>query len=397
MTIWLDVTTSASFHPPPTGILRVELNLAEALCEADSAIELCLYESQASRFSALSRAQFERIVEFQQTVPPITGKVELNVERRDLRPSGGIEIFARGDTMITCGMTWRPHIGNMPHLYAMQRSISVRLITMCHDIIPIKFTHLVPGLAAIYEPYVREMVRHADHVLCPSRCTRRDLLRWAQSIGEEPPKASVMPMGCRPMSSAREGISGKIADVLAQRFLLCVSTIESRKNQQTLCRAYMRLVDWGIADLPLLVLAGGMGHGGQDVINEIGLDRRLAGRVIALVGCSDADLAALYGGCLFALYPSLYEGWGLPVSEALANGKFCVCSNQGALPEAGQDFVDYADPWDVDEWANKILRYIASPSTVAQREFDIKQNFQAATWRDSAAHVLAVASRIAED
>ena len=396
MTIWLDLTTSASFHPPPTGILRVELNLAQALCEANSEIELCLYESQAGRFSALARGEFERIVEFQQTVPPITGKVELNVERRDLRP-GGMEIFARGDILIMCGTTWRAHIGNMPHLYAMQTSIGLRLIAMCHDIIAIKFTHLVPGLAAVYEPYVREMVRHADHVLCPSRCTRRDLLRWAQSIGEELPRASVMPMGCRPMSPARERVSAKVAEVLAQRFLLCVSTIENRKNQQTLCRAYARLVDWGVADLPLLVFAGGIGHGGQDVINEIGFDRRLAGRVIALVGCSDADLAALYRGCLFALYPSLYEGWGLPVSETLANGKFCVCSNQGALPEAGRDFVDYADPWDVDEWANKILRYIGTPSAVAQREFDIRQDFREVSWRDSAAHVLAVASRLADE
>src|SRR5207302_11239749 len=120
-------------------------------------------------------------------------------------------------------------------------------------------------------------------------------------------------------SPARERVSEKVAEVLAQRFLLCVSTIESRKNQQTLCRAYARLVHWGVADLPLLALAGGIGHGGQDVINEIGFDRRLAGRVVALVGCSDADLAALYRGCLFALYPSLYEGWGLPVSEALAH------------------------------------------------------------------------------
>lgn len=77
---------------------------------------------------------------------------------------------------------------------------------------------------------MREMVRHADHVLCPSRRTRRDLLRWAQSIGEELPRASVMPMGCRPMSPARERVSEKVAEVLAQRFLLCVSTIESRKN-----------------------------------------------------------------------------------------------------------------------------------------------------------------------
>jgi len=283
----------------------------------------------------------------------------------------------------------------MLRLYAMQASIGLRLITTCYDLIPIKFTHVVPGMAAGFEPYLREMVRHADHVLCASRCTRRDLRRWAQSLGEELPPTSVMPFGCRVLSPGRDRVSEKLADILAQRYLLCVSTIETRKNQQTLCRAYMRLVDWGVADLPLLVLVGGIGTGGQEIVNEIAGDRRLAGRVIALLGCTDAELAALYTGCLFTLYPSIYEGWGLPVSEALANGKFCICSNQGALPEAGQDLVDYADPWNVDEWANKIHRYIGNPSALAQKEFDIKQDFEALSWRDSAAHVLGIASRIA--
>jgi glycosyltransferase involved in cell wall biosynthesis len=175
-----------------------------------------------------------------------------------------------------------------------------------------------------------------------------------------------------------------------------VSTIEHRKNQLALCRAYTRLIDWGVADLPLLVFAGGIGHGGQELINEIAGDRRLAGRVLTLVGCSDADLAALYQGCLFTLYPSFYEGWGLPVSEGLAHGKFCLCSNQGSLPEAGQEFADYADPWNVDEWANTIYRYISIPGALALREFDIKHGFRAPSWRESAAHVLAVASRMAQ-
>ena len=106
MTTWLDLTTSTSFHPPPTGILRVELNLAQALCEA---IRRSSFASTKRRpaDSALARSEFERVVEFQQPVPPVTGKVELNVERRDLRPSGGMEIFARGDILIMCGMTWR--------------------------------------------------------------------------------------------------------------------------------------------------------------------------------------------------------------------------------------------------------------------------------------------------
>jgi len=396
MTVWIDVTTSASSHPPAVGISRVELNLAEALCEISPDIQLCLYESQLGRFSALGRAQLRRIGDVQRSSAAVKGLMELEVQRRDLRPTGGIEIFSRGDVLITCGLNWLPTMGNMPRLYALQHLAGLRLITACYDIIPIKFPQLVPGMDVVFAPYMREMVLHADHVLCISRCTRHDLLRWAQSMGAPLPETSVMPLGCRLRPLPADNVSEKMAKIIAQRFLLCVSTIENRKNQQTLCRAFTRLVDWGVADLPLLVLVGAIGYGGQNLIDEIATDRRLAGRVITLVGCSDTDLAALYKGCLFTLYPSIYEGWGLPVVEGFAYGKFCLCSSRGSLPEVGQTFADYADPWNVDEWANKIYRYLSIPGALKQREFEIEQSFTPPAWEASATHVLAVASRLAQ-
>jgi glycosyltransferase involved in cell wall biosynthesis len=366
------------------------------LCKASPNVQICLYESQLGRFSAVTRTELERIGNFQRSSSAARGLMELEIQRRDMRAAGGIEIFGGGDVMITCGLNWLPQTGNMPRLYAMQSLVGLRLITMCYDIIPIKFTHIVPGMDVVFAPYMREMVRHADHVLCVSRCTRRDLLRWSQSLGERIVETSIVPLGCELPTSSRENVSERVARILSQRFLLCVSTIENRKNQQTLCRAYTRLVDWGVTNLPLLVLAGGVGHGGQDLINEIAGDHRLAGRVVTVVGCSDADLVALYTACMFTLYPSIYEGWGLPVSEALSCGKFCLCSNQGSLPEAGQEFAEYADPWNVDEWANKIYRYVSIPGALAQREFDIQQSFEPPRWDNTAAHVLSVASRMAQ-
>jgi glycosyltransferase involved in cell wall biosynthesis len=298
--------------------------------------------------------------------------------------------------LITCGLNWLPNMGNMPRLYALQHLVGLRLITTCYDIIPIKFPHLVPGMDVVFAPYMREMVHHADHVLCISLCTKHDLLRWTWSIGEPLPETSVMPLGCRLQLLSTDNVSQKVGKIIAQRFLLCVSTIENRKNQQTLCRAFTRLVDWGVTDLPLLVLIGGIGHGGQNLLDEVAADPRLAGRVVALVGCSDTDLAALYRRCLFTLYPSIYEGWGLPVAEGFGYGKFCLCSTQGSLPEVGQQFADYADPWNVDDWANKIYRYISVPGALEKREFEIQQSFAPPAWQASAAHVLAVTSRLAQ-
>jgi len=78
------------------------------------------------------------------------GLMELEIQRRDMRATGGIEIFGRGDVMITCGLNWLPQTGNMPRLYAMQSLVGLRLITMCYDIIPIKFTHIVPGMDVVF-------------------------------------------------------------------------------------------------------------------------------------------------------------------------------------------------------------------------------------------------------
>ena len=185
------------------------------------------------------------------------------------------------------------------------------------------------------------------------------------------------------MQGRSDDVGEDVRDILAHRYLLSVSTIERRKNHETLCRAYARLVDWGVRDLPRLVLVGGIGVAGQALIDEIAADRRISERVVVLSDVSDAGLAALYEGCLFTLYPSLYEGWGLPVSESLASGKFCLASNQAALREAGEEFVDYLDPWDVEEWANRILRYLSTRRAGAARA-DIRQSYRPFAWRASA-------------
>jgi glycosyltransferase involved in cell wall biosynthesis len=396
MSLWIDVTTSATCRPPHVGISRLEANLAEQLCELHPEVRLCLFEAQERRWSEVPRDELVRIRGRQRTSPAPDPWPAVHVLRHDRGPAGGIEIFDRGDVLVTCGFAWRAEMGDMNRLYAMRQTIGLALVTMCHDLIPIHFTHLVPGMEQTFTPHLREMVRHADHVLCISRCTRRDLLRWINTIGERIPDTSVLPMGCEPWPRFEDALRADVREIVAQRFLLSVSTIERRKNHQTLVRAYARLVDWGVSDLPRLVFVGGIGEGGQALIDEIAADRRIRDRIVVLSGVADAELAALYQACLFTLYPSLYEGWGLPVSESLAARKLCLASDQAALREAGEEFADYLDPLDVEEWANRIHRYLSIPEALARREFDIRQYFRPRRWRESAAHVLAITSGLAQ-
>ena len=394
MSLWIDVTSAASYPPPRVGISRVEWHLAKALCEADPKVRTCLYDARARAWSELPREEFLGMADAQRRARASGGRVELSIRRGDRSFAGGAGIFDRGDVLVCCGFHWRPEIGNMDLAYDLRRAIGLRVIAMCHDIVAIAFPHFVPGMETVFAPYMRGIARNGDHVLCNSRCTERDLLRWIDSLGDSPaPATSVMPLGCALEVDPDERPGDSVAWILRQRFVLSVSTIETRKNHQVLCRAYAHLVEQGIPELPPLVLVGAIGHDGASLIDEIAADARLSGRVSILCGVTDTELSALYDACLFTLYPSFYEGWGLPVSESLAHGKLCIASDRGSLPEAGGAFADYADPYDVDAWARRIRHYLTTPGALSARESEIRQRYVPREWRESAAHVLTIASR----
>lgn len=97
---------------------------------------------------------------------------------------------------------------------------------------------------------------------------------------------------------------------------------------------------------------------------------------------SDSELRQAYRSCLFTVFPSLCEGWGLPIAESLIQGKFCVASNRTSIPEVGGDFVDYFDPSDEDEALAKIERLLFDPAYLVTREARLQDEYQPRTWAD---------------
>ena len=101
---------------------------------------------------------------------------------------------------------------------------------------------------------------------------------------------------------------------------------------------------------------------------------------------TDADLAALYQKCLFFVYPSLAEGWGLPVGEAAWFGKYSVVSSSSSLPEVCGDLVDYVDPNNINECTQSIKRAVSDSEYRKHHE----KNIVAASlrsWKDVAVHL----------
>lgn len=180
--------------------------------------------------------------------------------------------------------------------------------------------------------------RLADGILANSRFTLEHFRRYFPHYPAE--RMAVMHLASRFGPDSPERPPAKLAGIEPESFWLSVGTIEPRKNQARLFEALARLP----GNRPL-VLAGGRGWLMEDVARKVA-ELGLAGRVRLTGYVDDAELAWLYRHCFGFAYPSLFEGFGLPVLEAMSLGAAVVTSNASALPEVAGDAAVLADPRD---------------------------------------------------
>ncbi len=139
---------------------------------------------------------------------------------------------------------------------------------------------------------------------------------------------------------------------LQEGYILSVGTWEPRKNYVRLLEAYSFLAK-SLGDVPPLVVCGNPGWKYRHFLQAVNLSP-LRHRIRLISGADDATLAALYRGCGLFVLPSLDEGFGLPVLEAMASGAPVAASQAGAIPEVGGDAVLYFDPLDPEDIASKL-------------------------------------------
>jgi len=294
--------------------------------------------------------------------------------------------FDVSDVYLSMGLDWERK--DLEYLYAQKRQIGFQVTLFCYDIIPVKLPQAcVSDVAAIFALYFTNVAWCADRILCISQSSLNDLSTLLTQLGAPQKSMQVVHLGCD-IQRASGYISPEIKTLCEKPFLLFVSTIERRKNHETLYRAYVELINQGVVDLPQLLFVGKIGWGVDDLLKDLQLDPRTHSYIQVLNHVTDAELAVLYESALFTLYPSLYEGWGLPIAESLAHGKFCLTSNNSSLPEVGQDYVEYLNAWDVPSWANKIAWYCKNPQALHEKEQRILANYRATSWQDSSKSIL---------
>jgi len=200
-------------------------------------------------------------------------------------------------------------------------------------------------------------VRAARGLVCISAATAEALLaRFPRARG----KVTVAPLGVSPALSALS--AGELAELPAGGFVLAVGTLEPRKNLPRLVAAYAALPP-ALQDAHPLVVVGARGW---DTGPTVAALRSLGDRCALLGHVSDGALAELYRRCAVFCYPSLGEGFGLPVLEAMAAGAAVLTAANSSLPEVGGGAVEYADAHDVASIAAGLERLLASPARRAE-------------------------------
>lgn len=301
--------------------------------------------------------------------------------------------FCNGDVYVSMGLDWDQK--DLSLLYALKQRVSLKVILFCYDIIPILMPELcVPGVPEKFPGYFADVAWCADIVLCISECSRNDLKDYLHTVGAPVPELGIVRLGSEIQTSATLPPSTEIANLLRERYIIFVSTIEARKNHRILYQAYKKLLETGKPELPKLVLVGMQGWGVDNLIREINEDRKVQPYILHLQNVSDSDLNHLYQNCLFTVYPSLYEGWGLPVAESLAYGKFCLASNAASIPEVGGDLIHYLPPQDENAWAEQLERYFRYPEAIGERQEAIRRDYCPASWKETGASIFNAASTL---
>jgi glycosyltransferase involved in cell wall biosynthesis len=268
------------------------------------------------------------------------------------------------------------------------------LAAVVYDLIACKMPQLFVDTAVLplFRKWARNLLGAADLVCTISEHSRRDIYSFAQECDLPPPPVEVFRLGDGSLADATPVEFDQVAGLTrADRFALMVCTLEVRKNHLLAYQAWRRLLETrGPAGLPRLVLAGSPGWLTGDLLAQLRHDPLTRQHVLLVHGAGDAELAWLYRHCLFTLYPSHYEGWGLPVAESLAFGKLCIASDSSSIPEVGGDLVDYHDPLDGPGLVRLLERAVFDDAYRAARERQVRACYRKTTWEGSARMLLAL-------
>ena len=424
-TVWLDVTLLLATDPKqPTGIPRTTAELFRAWNRAGyTNFRLCRLDMKRGAYTEVSpqqvlarfpppggaaagrpslrarvvafadrmlarvrRAYHTLPVWFRDTIRQACSDVETahyHVRRWIGAPSFVPLALGPGDVVVSPGGTWN-YPGSGKRCSQLREQMGFRSVHLVYDMIPVKFPQLFPeNFPAKIHRWMRESLSACDLILAISHSTRRDVLEYCDRQQLPAPPVEVIRLGELDASDddAPPPVEGFDP---SQPFVLSVGTLEVRKNHLLLYHAWRRLIEQHGTKVPPLVLVGSCGWLTGDVVYQMRKDPLTRDHIVLLNGCGDRQLHWLYRHCMFTLYPSHYEGWGLPIAESLSHGKYCIASNTSSMPEIDPSgrLVGHHDPCDLPACLDLITQAL-DPAFRAEKEALIRRNYRRTSWDET--------------
>jgi glycosyltransferase involved in cell wall biosynthesis len=378
--ITIDVSHIMGWRGNLTGIERVEFNIINHYFNNTDA-NFIRWDSGVLRFVSVDRTVVRSQIlsrtseeEQSRSQPKNTTVRRIKYKLTGRLRTSGISI--KGHTLVVLVGLWDSQ-DYIDGLIALSRENE--LVHVVYDMIPLVVKgYVVDFMPPIFENYFYNVLPVCKGVMAISRSSANDTFNILKKRNLVVPKIYSFTLGDDIVRAKKDikpsGINGD--------FMLSVGTVEARKNHLLLYYAYKSLLQQGV-DLPLLVIVGRKGWLTKDLCYILEHDDDVRGKIVVKETITDAELSWLYKNCLFTIFPSFYEGWGLPIAESLSFGKVTLSSNTSSLTEVGLDMADYFSPFSTDELKLLISTYLDKTKR-SSREKSIAVSYKPKNWKDAA-------------
>jgi glycosyltransferase involved in cell wall biosynthesis len=363
-----------------TGIQRVICELVYDLADTATAFALCVC-NQNGQIETVSYSRFPPLLKSYLKGVSHEGRECL----RELRDAPLAEAVTGPCLYLNMDATWLTKL--MPALQKAKELTKLELISLIYDITPCLHPQWRPPYdAALFIYWVEQVLRMSDRLLTISEFSMLEIRKYCDRRGIECPRIDIIRLGDLP-DQLLERVKQPAAiprRPIKEDFFLVVGSLDPRKNHRLVYSAWKILFDMGIKDLPPVVIAGNNTHPHtRSFYHEVTADPELGTYFYFISGPEDWELDWYYKKCMATIYPSIYEGWGLPVAESLCYGKVTFALNVSSISEINPSLISFIPANNPSDLAAMILRFLSNKEWRRMQEERIARNLKPWRWCDT--------------
>lgn len=389
--IYFDVENTLDV-PFITGIQRVTREFAKAVLEIPSGFDCryipILFDHKKEKWRHLTQKELQQLKSNRARSIKLAARIFQRLSRLISKPSDlYIDRIEANAIFLDIDSSWHSKLKRsdlLPKLKAEQ----VKIAKLHYDLIPLLMPELSrPKTIKIFTDHFFSHLEYSNLFICISQKTLDDVIDICANKKKEYPRLELIKLGSNlPVKRNKSCKFKRSTTIDTQKlghYVLCVGTLEPRKNQEMLIEAFSKVAQ--SADINL-VIVGKIGWLSDESITQIHSHPQFGTRLFHLDNINDSELEKLYKHAWLNVVPSLYEGFGLPVTEGLLRGCPTICSSAGSLPEVCGPHALLFSPYSKDELINLLLD-LAQNDQAYKKLKQSAESFKATQWTDTARQI----------